>query len=633
MGGPTSPVHSISFSPDGRFLASGHTSPDNKVLKVWEVATGREVQTFSGHTNFVQTVAFSPDGGLLASGSGDNTVRLWDVATGRESRTLIGHRSWLQSVAFSPDGRWLASSSLDGSTRIWDVKTGEQLAALASLREGSDWLVVTPDGLFDGSPEAWNQILWRFTQNTFDVAPIEAFFNEFYYPALLADLLAGKRPKAPRDISQIDRRQPQVKLTLADGKVSPGLVVSTRMATVRVEVAEAPPEKERKTGSGARDVRLFRNGSLVKVRRGDVLQGKANVTLEATISIVAGENRLTAYAFNRDNIKSADAQLVVTGAQSLKRKGTAYIVAVGINQYANPGYNLRYAVADAQAFSAELKHEQANLRTFAEIEVIPLLDQEATKANILGALRRLAGTETRALPPGAAPVLRKIRAAQPEDAVFVYFAGHGTAHGPRFYLIPHDLGYRGLRTELDETSFKTLLDRSISDLELEQAFEKIDAGRLLLVIDACNSGQALEAEEKRRGPMNSKGLAQLAYEKGMYILTAAQGYQAALEAGQFGHGLLTYSLVEEGLKTSAADVAPKDGQVLVREWLDYTTLRVPQLQVALMKEGRRQGREIVFVDGEESVKEIEKRSLQHPRVFYRRQAEPQPLVVAKPEAK
>lgn len=58
----------------------------------------------------------------------------------------------------------------------------------------------------------------------------------------------------------------------------------------------------------------------------------------------------------------------------------------------------------------------------------------------------------------------------------------------------------------------------IPDLELEQAFEAIDAANLLLMIDACNSGQALEAEERRRGPMNSRGLAQLAYEKGTYIV-------------------------------------------------------------------------------------------------------------------
>ena len=106
---------------------------------------------------------------------------------------------------------------------------------------------------------------------------------------------------------------------------------------------------------------------------------------------------------------------------------------------------------------------------------------------------------------------------------------------------------------LTEQGLQSILSHSISDIELEEAVEGLDAGHLLMVIDACNSGQALEAEEKRRGPMNSKGLAQLAYEKGMYILTAAQSYQAALEAAQLGHGLLTYALVEEGLKTPIAD--------------------------------------------------------------------------------
>ena len=81
---------------------------------------------------------------------------------------------------------------------------------------------------------------------------------------------------------------------------------------------------------------------------------------------------------------------------------------------------------------------------------------------------------------------------------------------------------------------KLILEHGISDEELERAVEGIDADKLLMVIDACNSGQALEAEERRRGPMNSKGLAQLAYEKGMYILTAAQSYQAAQEASATG---------------------------------------------------------------------------------------------------
>ncbi len=131
--------------------------------------------------------------------------------------------------------------------------------------------------------------------------------------------------------------------------------------------------------------------------------------------------------------------------------------------------------------------------------------------------------------------------------------------------------------------------------------------------------------------MNSKGLAQLAYEKGMYILTAAQSYQAAQEAARVGHGFLTFALVEEGLKQSKADDEPKDGKVIVREWFNYATQRVPQMQVELMEEAQKgRGVKVAFVKGEEKITDPAERNVQRPRVFYRRELEAQPLVVAKP---
>jgi uncharacterized caspase-like protein len=336
------------------------------------------------------------------------------------------------------------------------------------------------------------------------------------------------------------------------------------------------------------------------------------VTLEANVSLVAGDNHLTAYAFNRDNIKSSDATLTIKGAESLKRKGVAHLLAIGVNEYANSQYNLKYAVADAQDFAAEVKQQQTRLGNYQSVEITSLNDKDATKANILKAITALAAK------------------VQPEDAVIIYFAGHGTAQGNRFYLIPHDLGYLGNRTQLNQTGLQSILDHSISDEELERAVEKTDGGQLLMVIDACNSGQALEAEEKRRGPMNSKGLAQLAYEKGMYILTAAQSYQAALEAAKLGHGYLTYALVEEGLKTSVADRGPKDGQVLLREWLDFATARVPQMQLEKFGEQRKEGRElqqvIKFAESDAGTE----RNVQRPRVFYRRELESSPMIVARP---
>ena len=383
---------------------------------------------------------------------------------------------------------------------------------------------------------------WRFPASPFENASVEAFFSEFYYPGLLADIVAGKLPPSIENVAEKDRRQPRLSFLVSGPSVP---ATAARQMTVRIEAAHAPAEPDKKLpAGGVRDLRLFRNGILVRLWRGDLLDeqgsvagcepaGQGRVVCEATIPVVAGENRLTAYAFNNDNIKSADATLNVTGDQSLKRKGTVYILAVGVNEYANPEFNLKYAVPDAEAFGAEVERQQKSLRRFERTEVVSLLNRDATKANILLALERLSGAAEGAPPVGSPEGLGRLRRTEPEDAVIVYFAGHGTAEGKRFYLVPHDMGYAGRRVKTEvAASLRTILEHSLSDQELEEAFERIDAGQLLLVIDACNSGQALEAEEKRRGPMNSRGLAQLAYEKGMYVLTAAQSYQAALGAAQ-----------------------------------------------------------------------------------------------------
>ncbi len=576
-------------------------------------------------------LAFSPDGKILAA-VGLRDIKLFDASTGRLVKTLRCQIGEFTYAAFSPDGKWLASSGTDDGVRIWDTRLWTEAAALIMARYTNDWLVISPNGLFDGTlPALQRLVAWRFADN--QVAPPELFFNEYYYPGLLGEILKDKAPQPPRELGQVDRRQPRLELRLVSEAQSENRRSFPRNVQLLIKVAEIRGAKEVR-GSGVRDVRLFRNDSLIKLWRGDIqLDEQGTATLEATIPIVAGKNQLTAYAFNRENIKSADAALMIEGDGSLKRQASAYILTAGVNRYANPDYNLSFAVSDAQAVGQELLRQLTGLGEYGKIEMIPLLDQQMTKSNLLLVLERLTGENTGPLPAGLPAALTKIEPCQPEDAVFIFFAGHGTAAGPRFYLIPYDLGYQGKRTELDEVGLKTILDHSISDQELERAFEKLDAAHILLIIDACNSGQALEAEEKRRGPMNSKGLAQLAYEKGMYILTAAQGYQAALEAEKLGHGLLTQALVEDGLKSAAADTAPKDGKISVREWLSYPTQRVPQLQEETMEGARKLGRDIVFAEGEENIKDPAKRSLQRPRVFYRREAESVPFIIAKPPAK
>ena len=130
LSGHTALVCSVTFSPDGRLLASGSW---DETIKLWEVATGRAIRTLSGHTDYVHSVAFSPDGKLLASGSYGKTITLWDVATGNTVRTLFSHAAEVYSVTFSPDGKLLASSSADHTIKLWEVRLEETWSPQASF--------------------------------------------------------------------------------------------------------------------------------------------------------------------------------------------------------------------------------------------------------------------------------------------------------------------------------------------------------------------------------------------------------------------------------------------------------------------------------------------------------------------
>jgi WD40 repeat protein len=108
----------VSFSPDGKLLASGHG--DNSVW-LWDAHLGKPVRQLRGHQNSVRAVVFSPDGKTLLSASDDETLRLWDVSTGKLLHELIGHQGAVLTAAFSPDGKRIASASADTTILIWDV--------------------------------------------------------------------------------------------------------------------------------------------------------------------------------------------------------------------------------------------------------------------------------------------------------------------------------------------------------------------------------------------------------------------------------------------------------------------------------------------------------------------------------
>jgi WD40 repeat protein len=140
----------VAFSPDGKTLAAGLESGD---VHLFDVASGGQVATLSGHGGAVRWLGFHPDGRSLAVAGplSDHTVFVWDLTTRKQPRRLSGHRSEVLSGAWRADGRLLITAgSTDGTVRLWDLG-GEapRSKALAVIPRNVEWLhgiALSPEG-------------------------------------------------------------------------------------------------------------------------------------------------------------------------------------------------------------------------------------------------------------------------------------------------------------------------------------------------------------------------------------------------------------------------------------------------------------------------------------------------------
>jgi WD40 repeat protein len=122
---PTRELFAMSFSPDGRQIASSYW--DSASIHILDARSGIEMTPLKGHRSGVGPVAFSPCGNLIASGSNDTTVRVWNLLSDAKSLVLRGHRDEVTCITFSHDGQQIASGSWDTTVRLWNTISGAKI--------------------------------------------------------------------------------------------------------------------------------------------------------------------------------------------------------------------------------------------------------------------------------------------------------------------------------------------------------------------------------------------------------------------------------------------------------------------------------------------------------------------------
>ncbi len=596
--GHSADVNAVALSPDGRFVLTGTGDMLTEAgVYLWDVESGKGIRSFSGHTAAVRSVRFSPDGRTALTAADDNTVRVWDTASGRELHRLM-HPAPVASAVWMKNAEFIASVGTEGATHVWDASSGVELCRLISLWDGR-WVVVDPLGRFDSSDlERVDGLRWVRPRDPFTPLPLEIFMRDYFEPRLLTRVVQHAPLGKVRPLTQLNTLQPLVKIT----DIRPGPTASTVRVSVQVSSQRAADQEPGAGESGASDLRLFRDGRLVGYAPlEDGALALDGATRQAMFTFPAvrlashstgNQVEFSAYAFNTDRVKSATDRKTFQLTEHQTRRRRAYVLSVGVNAYENSQLNLSFAAPDARRMANVLRDSLIGSGQFEDVTVIRLIsdieagraspeEAPATKANILAVLETLAGRAP--VPPSIAGLSGAdgLRAATPDDLVVISFSGHGFADDSGvFYLVPHD-------TSDGANMPAQLQSHALSSDELSRALRDLDAGELTLIVDACHSAAAVQSGEFRPGPMGSRGLGQLAYDKGMRVLAATQTDNVALEDQRIGHGLLTFALVHDGLESKLADFKPKDGAITMAEWLSYAVDRVPQLYDEIRRGSRR----------------------------------------------
>lgn len=447
-------------------------------------------------------------------------------------------------ATFQESKDWGIASKQGNTITLFRKNDSVEVATILPFGE-NDWVVATPAGLFDGSAKGREALHYA---DGLETIGLEQFEERYYEPSVLDKILAGREAEI-RDVTG-----------LSVVNMYPKVVGELKNKHLQLQL------EERSGGIGK--LSFFINGIEVEedINRGRKKNLSINLDTYKRYFYTDRPNQIGLVAYNQEGwFKSRQyvwtynpSGIVVSSRGNIgnsprassrsdfdHRRAKLYALVVGTSKYRGEALNLTYADKDALAMAEALDIATKNLFTKGRrIEVLTTeakaASQKPTKENIRGILAEFA------------------KEATPYDVVILYFAGHGISLGQdekvQFYYLTQDV--LANPTAKDTA---VLQQSTISSNELTTWQSAITAPKKVMILDACQSGQLLNDISKERSLTNARrgrALDRMKNRSGMFILSGSAADQSSLEASPFGHGLLTYSLLQ-GMSLVASRDADK----------------------------------------------------------------------------
>jgi len=471
----------------------------------------------------------------LINGLPISTLRILPPPKGRDENSATDNQNGcLMNIVSVNHGQHLLITDYQSVSSIYSVKKN-RVEAIFYTNGDKDYAFITPDGRMEGTTAALDNLHWVIGNKT---VPLVNTYDQMYTPHLLSQIFADNLEQNEVNLDAMVKLAPEIRIT----SPQPEFKTSSPSVSIKYELKE--------NGDEIKQVRIYVNDKLVS----DETRGMKYLNNESSynINLLPGVNSIKAIAISKNGYQSMASEMNVIYSGSTARS-KMYIMAIGIDKYKNPMYNLNYAVADATAAGEQIRASAQTI--FDAINIYYFNNESARRDSIIQGFNKIAAL------------------AQPQDAFVLYYAGHGvmsdgTPEIPKdFYLVLQDI------TQLYGND-DMLKDRGISAAELRELSKKISAQKQVVFLDSCQSGAAVETYAMR-GVAEEKAILQLARSTGSYLIASTGSEQYATEFKELGHGVFTYAILQ-GLNCNAYGVQ-NSKKITIKELEVYLNDNIPIL--------------------------------------------------------